>query len=207
MTEETKPKVSHKSKNDSKDESQAPKLTPVELAHQYKLTLANDCKTFGKDYKETQAYFHDQGFTLSKSQFVALRKELKSTKRAKNWFSKEALFAMEDDHMLSVERIRNVEDKIVRQIDRLLKEDDFETKVTYNTKGDGIVKMRVRDYNTELLIKLTSQFESLQTTKTKMFAATPLVQEIMEVHRRHEEDDKILARPAKPAVKEKEIKA
>ncbi len=200
MTEETKSKASHKSKNASISQPTSQKMTPVQLAHQYKLTLANDCKIFGKDYKESQLYFIDHGFKLGETQWKQLRKELKSTKRAKNWFSKEALYAIEDDHMLSVERIRSLEDKLVNEMNKLISDDDFDTVVSYSTDTSGIVKLRVKNYNLELLMKLVAQFQSLQETKTKMFSATPMVQEMLEVHRRQEEEEQ-----TPPTMPKKEI--
>ena len=134
---------------------------------------------------------------------LALRNELKSSKNAKNWFSKEALYIIEEDHMISVERIRTIEDKLVNEMLKLVKEDEFETSVSYSTDSSGVVKLRVKNYNLELLIKLTAQFQSLQETKTKMFSATPMVQEMMEVHARQQEESQ--APPISAKREEKEI--
>ncbi|MCH7648864.1 MAG: hypothetical protein IIA83_09685 [Thaumarchaeota archaeon] len=41
------------------------------------------------------------------------------------------------------------------------------------------------------MLRLIAEFRALQETKTKMFAATPLVQEMMEVHRRQEENENL----------------
>ena len=186
MSENTTPNNHEKSKTVSNGQPQVQKLSHKEMEHIVKLSLVRECNIYGKSYKETQQFFKDRSLSLSSSQWKNLRIELKSSKSAKNWFSKEALFVIEEDHMISVERIRKVEDKIVSIMLGLLNDDDFETSINYDTDKSGIVKLRVRNYNTELLIKLTAQFQSLQETKTKMFAATPLVQELMEVHRRQE---------------------
>jgi len=140
-----------------------------ELIHEVKLSLMRDCEIYGKSFKEKQVYFKSKGYSLSQAQSTRLTQELHSTERTKNWFSKEALYVIEEDHMLSVERIRSLEDKLLEQFD-----------VIYTKTKKSIQEIH-------LLIKLIAQFQSLQETKTKMFSATPMVQELMEVHRQHEE--------------------
>ena len=206
MTESKKSKPTEKSKNGAKSRKSPTKhggMTNKELEHQYKLSLMRECMVYGKDYRETKSYFNDRGFTLGKTQFTELRTELRGVKSARNWFSSEALYMLEQDHMISVERIRKYEDKLVNISNRLIEEDDFETSVNYDTDKSGIVKLRVRNYNTELFLKIISEFKSIQETKTKMFSATPLVQEMMEVHRQQEAEKDIVTQPAKT---EKEIK-
>jgi len=144
-------------------------LTKTDLEHQYKMELMRDCQIYGKSLKECKLFFGDKGYSLSKSLFTTLRNELKSRKSSKNWFSKEALFAVEEDHMISVDRIRKVEDVLVKQLLTLMDEDKFETSVNFDTDKDGIVKLRVRNYNLELLIKLTSAFESSSLSKSIVF--------------------------------------
>ena len=123
------------------------------IKHPYKLSLMRDCQMYGKGYEESKKYFKSNGFTLGSTQFTDLRNELKSAKSAKNWFSKEALYVIEYDHMLSVERIRSIESIIVAQIHKLMGEGDFDTKVHFDTTDKG-VKQRIENYNLELLIKL-----------------------------------------------------
>jgi hypothetical protein len=138
-------------------------LTKTELEHQYKLGLMRDCQIYGKSLKECKIYFAGKGYSLSKTQFTGLRNELKSQKSAKNWFSREALYVIEEDHMISVET------------------------------GRAMVTDLVNEYwsATELDDKLSivARWESLQVTLTKMFSATPMVQELMEVHRRQEQEE------------------
>jgi len=131
------------------------------MKHPYKLSLMRDCQIFGKGYEESKKYFKSKGFTLGSTQFTDLRNELKSANHAKNWFSKEALFVIEEDHMLSIERIRSMESDLVNEY--------------WNTD------------NVNLKIRIIAQFESLQLTKTKMFSCTPMVQEMLEAHRRQED--------------------
>ena len=142
-----------------------------ELIHDVKLSLMRDCQIYGKPFKEEQIYFKSKGYSLSQAQSTRLKQELHSTDNTRNWFSKEALYVIEDDHMLSVERIRSLEDKLLEQF-----------YVFYTKPKKSIQEIH-------LLIKLVAQFQSLQETKTKMFSATPLVQELMEVHRQHEENE------------------
>ena len=201
MTNTKKPKVNDKSsigKESQPIDKQRSIMTKTELEHAYKLGLMRDCQIYGKSYPESKAYFKSKGFTLGHSQNTELKKELKSRQTAKDWFSKEALYVIEEDHMVSVERIRLVEDKIVTQLLKLIKDDDFETTISYD-KYENVVK--IRNYNLELLDKLTVRFESLQETKTKMFSATPLVQEMMEVHEQQQNESQITI----PTKKEKEI--
>ena len=144
-----------------------------ELIHEVKLSLMRDCEIYGKSFKEKQVYFKSKGYSLSQAQSTRLKQELHSPERIRNWFSKEALYVIEEDHMLSVERIRSLEDKLL------------ELFYTIYTK----TKKSIQEIH--LLIKLTAEFRSLQETKSKMFSATPLVQELMEVHRRQEENEKL----------------
>ena len=146
-------------------------LTKRELEHQYKLSLMRDCQIYGKSLEDSKLYFNSKGYSLSKSQSTELKKELKSSKMAENWFSKEALFVMEESHMISVEAGRKMEADLV-----------FEY-----WKCDDINKK----------IRIIAQWESLQMTMTKMFSATPMVQELMEVHRRQEDEENKTAEPEK----------
>lgn len=210
MTEKNKPKDLKKSKTVPKRQNIGTNVTPMtkpQVEHEYKLSLMRECQIYGKQYAECKEYFRSKGFSLGTTQFKLLRAELKNTKSAKEWFSKEALYVIEEDHMISVERIRKYEEKLVNISHKLIKEDDFETNVEYSTDKSGIVKLRVRNYNTELFLKIISEFKSIQEVKTKMFSATPLVQEMMEVHARQEEDSQILSKPAiQPKIeKEKDI--
>ena len=144
-----------------------------ELTHEVKLSLMRDCEIYRKPFKEEQVYFKSKGYSLSQAQSTRLKQELHSPERIRNWFSKEALYVIEEDHMLSVERIRSLEDKLL------------ELFYTIYSK----TKKSIQEIH--LLIKLTAEFRSLQETKSKMFSATPLVQELMEVHRRQEENEKL----------------
>jgi len=150
---------------------QRSQLTKTELEHQYKIGLMRDCQIYGKAYKDSKEYFKSKGYTLGRTQFAELKKELKSSNSAKNWFSKEALFVIEEDHMLSVERIRSMESDLVNEY--------------WNTD------------NVNLKIRIIAQFESLQLTKTKMFSCTPMVQEMLEAHRRQEDMENKAAQPEK----------
>ncbi len=168
-------------------------LSKSELEHKYKVELVRSCQIYGKSYKEAKSYFAAQGFTLGSTLWKKLRLELTTRKSAKEWFSKEALYVIEEDHMNSVERIRSIESIIVAQIHKLMGEGDFDTKVHFDTSDEG-VRQRVENYNLELLIKLTATFESIQKTKTDMFSCTPMVQEMMEVRARQDQENE----PASP---------
>ena len=133
-----------------------------ELIHDVKLSLMRDCQIYGKPFKEEQVYFKSKGYSLSQAQSTRLKQELHSPERVRNWFSKEALYVIEEDHMLSVERIRSMESDLVKEY--------------WNTD------------NVNVKIRIIAQFESLQLTKTKMFSATPLVQELLQVHRQQAEE-------------------
>lgn len=154
-------KFTQNDQNDRKSGTKNDQSTKTQITHYYKLGLMRDCQIFGKDFTESKTYFKSKGYSLGRTQFTELRKELKSAKFAKDWFSKEALYVIEEDHMLSTERIRILENDLMAEY--------------FKTKG------------VELKLKIISQFESLQMTKSKMFSATPLVQSLMEVHRQEEE--------------------
>lgn len=160
-------------------------LTKKKLEHQYKLALMRDCQIYGKTYEATQAYFKSKGFTLGTTQFTDLKNQLKETQNAKEWFSKEALFAIEEDHMLSVERIRMMENRLLEEFEQVAAT-TFYKYINAGTKEQELIKDKSHDAN--LLLRIIAQFQALQETKTKMFSATPLVQEVMEVHARQEEE-------------------
>ena len=138
-------------------------MTKTELEHKYKIGLMRECQIYGKPLKECKIYFADKGFSLSKTQFTALRNELKSRKSAKNWFSNEALYVMEEAHMISTETGRKLEEDLMLAY---WGTDELDEK-----------------------LKIISQWESLQMTMTKMYSATPMVQELMEVHSRQEAEE------------------
>ncbi len=138
-------------------------LSKQELEHKYKLGLMRECQIYGKSLKECKVYFGDKGYSLSKTQFTALRNELKSRKSAKNWFSNEALYVIEEDHMIQVETGRSIVADLVKE---------------YWTAEDLNDKLRI-----------ASEWESLTLTMTKIYSATPMVQELMEVHARQENEE------------------
>ncbi len=186
MTDKKKPKASKEIKQkDQLAPTQRSRLTKTELEHIVKLALMKDSQIYGKSFHETKVYFESKGFSLSRSQFTALRTELKSAKNSKNWFSKEALFVIEEDHMLSVERIRELDAAIYKHLKSLTD------------------KEKLTPQKLNLLERLTARFESLQKTKTQMFSATPLVQEMMEVHAQQQEESQ--APPISAKREEKEI--
>jgi len=176
-----KPKASKKSKNGQNDRFTCLRsgLSKPELEHQYKLGLMRDCQIYGKSYKECKEYFKTKGYTLSRTQFVNLRAELKSTKSSENWFSKEALYVLEEDHRLSLDRIRSIESDLARE---------------YSNAQDANLKT-----------KISAELRAIQDTKSKMFSATPLVQELMEVHARQEEEKQAPLIPPNTEKKNKSI--
>lgn len=188
MATKKKPKPTHKSKDGDKSRKSLTKhggKTKPQLEHMVKLGLMKDCQMFGKRYDASRLYFESKGFTLGTTQFTDLRNELKSADNAKEWFSKEALFVIEEDHMLSVERIRMLEDRIMEEFEQVAAT-NFYKYLNANTDEQEIIRNKAHDG--QFMLRLVAQFQSLQETKTKMFSATPLVQELMEVHRMHEEE-------------------
>jgi len=156
-------KICQNDHNNRKSGIKNGQLTKTQIEHYYKQELMRDCQIYGKDYAESKDYFKSRGYSLGRTQFTELKKELKSAKSAKNWFSREALYVIEEDHMIAVERTRAMEDDIVNEY---WKAKDIETK-----------------------LKIMAQWESLQNTKTKMFSCTPMVQAMMEEHRKHEDEE------------------
>ena len=164
--------------------SQRSTLTKPQLDHQYKLSLMRDCQIYGKSLEDSKLYFNTKGYSLSQSQFTKLKKELKSSKFAENWFTKEALFVIEEDHMQSVERIRMMEDRLMQEFDQVSSTSFYNN---YDITKPNQKLTRNTNHDTDLFLKIIAQFESLQLTKTKMFSCTPMVQEMLEAHRRQEE--------------------
>jgi len=160
-------------------------MSKPQIEHAYKLSLMKDCNLYGKLYEASKLYFESKGFTLGTTQFTELRNELKSADNAKEWFSKEALFVIEEDHMLSVERIRMMENRLIAEFEQV-SATNFYTYINAGTDQQEVIRNKAHDAH--LLLRIIAQFQSLQETKTKMFSATPLVQELMEVHRQQEEE-------------------
>jgi len=207
MAAKKKPKNPHKSKSGEKHQKIGTKhggMTQAQIEHAYKVTLMGYCVMYGKSYEESQVYFESKNFTLGTTQFTDLRNELKSAKNAKEWFSKEALFVIEEDHMMSVERIRAMEDRLMKEFEQVAAT-NFYRYINAGTEEQEVIRNKAHD--AQLLLRIIAQFQSLQETKTKMFAATPMVQEMMEVTARREDEEELLKQPPKPATTEKEIKA
>ena len=156
------------------------------LKHELKLELMRTCKIYGKSFEESKSYFKLKGYDLGETTFTDLRTELKSHDAAKGWFSNEALFVIEEDHQLSVERIRMMEDRLLQEFEQLAAT-NYYTYINQGSEEQQLVKNKVHDVHA--LLRVISQFQSLQETKTKMFSATPLVQEVMEVHARQEDEE------------------
>ena len=169
-------------------------LSKTELEHKYKVGLMRECQIYGKSLEDSKLYFNSKGYSLSKSQSTELKKELKSSKMAKNWFSKEALFVIEEDHMLSVERIRMMEDRLMEEFEQVSSTSFYNN---WDITKPNQKLTRNKNHDADLLIKIIAQFESLQLTKTKMFSCTPMVQEMLEAHRRQEDMENKTAEPEK----------
>lgn len=162
------------------------KQTKKQIEHALKIELMRYCVIFGKSYQDTSLYFKSKGYNLGTTQFTELRNELKSKHAAKDWFRKEALYAMEEDHMLSVDRIKVLEDRIMEEFEQV-SATTFYKYINAGTDEQQIIRNKAHDGN--FLLRLVAQFQSLQDTKTKLFSATPMVQEIMEVHAQQEEEE------------------
>jgi len=180
----TQPSSPHDPKNGAKPRKRN-KESKAALKHKLKLELMRTCVIYGKSYEESKAYFQLKGFELGETVFTELRKELKSRNQAEGWFSNEALYVIEEDHQLSVERIRLMENRLLQEFEQLAAT-NYYTYINQGTDQQQLVRNKVHDVNA--LLRIIAQFQSLQETKTKMFSATPLVQEIMEVHARQEEE-------------------
>jgi len=165
-----------------------------EYLHKYKLSLMRECIICGKSFRETQIFFKSRGISLSQSQYTRLKNELKSAKYAKNWFREEALYVIEQDHMLSVECIRMMEDRLMQEFEQVSSTSFYNN---WDITKPNQKLTRNKNHDADLLLKIIAQFQSLQETKTKMFGATPLVQELMEVHRREEDEANMTAEPEK----------
>jgi len=166
-------------KRKSKD-SQKPRTPNNTLRHQLKLHYMKDCVFYGKSIRETQEYFKSKGESLSISNYTMLKKQVFSVENQKHWFSREALFVMEEDHRNSVERIRNLENHLVMRIHKIMEKKDPDIEELH------------------LFIRLMAEFRATQETKSKLFSATPQVQELMTIHRQQLEETNIVNSPFAP---------
>jgi len=76
-----------------------------------------------------------------------------------------------------------MEDRLLQEFEQLAAT-SFYKYINQGKPEQELIRNKAHDYSA--LIRVISQFQSLQETKTKMFSATPLVQEVMEVHARQE---------------------
>ena len=196
MPDTEKPKSPNNPKVGSKPRKPKPQ-NKANLKHQLKLELMRNCMIYGKSYEESQAYFKLKGFELSETTYTDLRKELRTRNQAQGWFSNEALYVIEEDHQLSVERIRVMEDRLLQEFEQL-SATNYYKYINQGTEQQELIKNKAHDVHA--LLRVIAQFQSLQETKTKMFSATPLVQEIMEVHARQEEEQGKAVKQPKGAV-------
>jgi len=155
-----------------------------EYLHNYKLLLMRECIMFGKSFKDTQIFFKSRGISLSQSQYTRLKNELKSDKISKEWFGKEIEYVIEDDHRTSVERIRAVENRMMQEFEQVSSTSFYEN---WHTAKSHQELKRNKNHDSNALIRLSSEIRAIQETKTSMFAATYLVQELIAVRIRHEE--------------------
>jgi hypothetical protein len=181
----TLPKKRKVGNNSRKPRIKPEDMTKQQLQFQIKLGLMKDCQIFGKSFESSKLYFKSKGYELGHTTFTTLRKELESTDNAKEWFSQEALVVIRDDHKLSVERIRMLENRLLEEFEQV-SATNFYKYLNAGTPEQQVIRNKAHDAN--LLLRIIAQFQSLQETKTKMFSATPLVQELMEVHARQEEE-------------------
>ncbi len=188
------------SPNDSKNGAKPRKSerkSKAQLKRELKLELMRTCMIYGKSYEESKAYFKLKGFELGETVFTELRKELKSRKAAEGWFSNEALFVIEEDHQLSVERIRLLENQLLKEFEQL-SATNYYKYINEGQPNQALSKNPLHDLHG--LLRVTAEFRAIQEIKNKMFSATPLVQELMEVHARQEEED------SKTIIPEKKLK-
>jgi len=188
MTVDNKPVLPKESKGGKKGRIAGKKAgnnKKQTLEHQLRLELMKNCMIYGKSFESSVLYFKSKGYSLGHTNFTELRNELKSAKEQQEWFSREALYVIEDDHHLSVDRIRLMENRLLEEFEAV-SATQFYKYVNQGTAQQEIIRNKSHDAN--LLLRIIAQFQSLQETKTKMFGATPMVQELMEVHRRQEDE-------------------
>ena len=160
-----------------------------DLKKEAKLALMQVCIIYGKSYAASAAFFQSRGFELGETKYTELRNELLNRNNAKDWFSKEALFVIEQDHMLSVQRIKILEDRLMQEFEHVAST-NFYKYLNAGTDEQELVRNKAHDAN--VLMRIIAQYQSLQETKTKMMSATPLVQEMMEVHAMRENEENIV---------------
>ena len=165
-----------------------PKKSTKDFKHKLELEYMRSCIIFGKKYAAAKAYFEANGLRLGESKFYELKSEVKSSKASQDWFAKEAIWVIEDDHKLSVERIRMLEDRLMAEFEQV-SATNFYTYINEGTEEQQLIKDKSHDAN--LLLRIIAQFQALQETKNKMYSATPLVQEIMEIQKRHEQESEL----------------
>ena len=143
------------------------------------------CLIFGKHFQAAKQYFKANGLNLGETKFYDLKNELQSPKASEDWFSKEAIWVIQDDHKLSVERIRMLEDRLMEEFQQVASTSFY----TYMNEGEEQKQLIQNEaHDAQLLLRIIAQFQSLQETKNKMYSATPLVQEIMEIQKRQEQE-------------------
>ena len=155
--------------------------------HKLELEHVRHCILFGKKFKTGgEAYFIAQKMKIGASKFRDLKEEIQSEGAKREWFAKEALLVIEEDHQLSVERIRMMEDRLLQEFEQVASTSFY----AYSNESENQQELiKNESHDAQLLLRIIAQFQSLQETKDKMYSATAMVQEMSEIQKRREEEE------------------
>ena len=144
-----------------------------------KVEMLRYCKVWGYNDQQTVAYFKLRGEELSISHYYELLAIFNSDKSRGQWYSEQALFAMEKTHKESIEQLDELIKTTMAEIQQLQS-----TTVYINKASEGQEPEMVfnEEHDPSALAQMMKTLADLIKTRDDMLAATPVVQAIINDH-------------------------
>jgi len=140
-----------------------------------KIEMLRYCQVWGYTDKQTIAYFELRGETLSLTHYYELLAIYKKADTNGQWYSEQALFAMESTHKQSIEQLDALIKITMAEIQQHQSTAVFLNKGSVE-KPDMVFN---ENHDSSALSQLMKTLADLIKTRDDMLAATPVVQAIM----------------------------
>ena len=152
--------------------------TKAQIERKLKLEYTKECMFYGFKYPAAKNFFISKGINPpSRALYKQLKEKVRKDRNQSTWYSKDALLLMEEDHQKSIARAMLMEE-------RLIADDDLLEEVQMDEDMKESQKQMFINIKSQARSTIYKNWRELQDIKSKMFNATPLVTEIVEVHRR-----------------------
>lgn len=147
------------------------------LRKKMKLEMLRYCIVWGYGERQTIEYFKARGEELSHTHYYELKAEFESDESTKNWYTEQAISAMESTHKQSVEQLDELIKTTMAEIQQLQATPVYITQTKRGSK-EPVVKFNP-NHNPIALAKMMETLSNLMKTRDDMLAATPVVQAII----------------------------